>query len=340
MNSSSFDGFTRRTFLAQSSAMGAAALLGLPDRAVAQAAPETTRIRFLYDPVICVAPMFLAEELLRLEGFEDVEYVKRPVGATISSVLAANRADITTVNAPSLMLALDAGRSIVMIAGVHVGCFELFGNDRIQAIRDLKGKKVAISMVGSGEHVYIASMLAYVGMDPRKDVHWITAQTIPDCMRLFVEGKADAFLGFPPQPQELRAKKIGRVIINTTQDRPWSQYFCCMVAARREFAQQHPVATKRALRAILKAADICAQDPQRAARYLVAKNYEPRYELALEVVKELPYRSWREYEPEDTLRFHALRLHEVGMIKSTPQKIIAQGTDWRFLNELKKELKA
>jgi NitT/TauT family transport system substrate-binding protein len=48
---------------------------------------------------------------------------------------------------------------------------------------------------------------------------------------------------------------------------------------------------------------------------------------------------WRDYDPEDTVRFYALRLHEAGMLKSTPQKIIAQGTDWRFLNELKQELK-
>jgi len=41
-----------------------------------------------------------------------------------------------------------------------------------------------------------------------------------------------------------------------------------------------------------------------------------------------------------TVRFWALRLHEVGMIKSDPNKIIADGTDWRFLNELKRELKA
>jgi NitT/TauT family transport system substrate-binding protein len=27
------------------------------------------------------------------------------------------------------------------------------------------------------------------------------------------------------------------------------------------------------------------------------------------------------------------------MIKSSPQKLIAQGTDWRFLNALKKEMK-
>ncbi len=113
-----------------------------------------------------------------------------------------------------------------------------------------------------------------------------------------------------------------------------------MVSARREFAQKYPVATKRALRAFLKAADICAQEPERVARYLAAKGYEPRYEIGLEVLKSLPYARWRQSNPEDTLRFHALRLHEVGLIKSSPHKLTAQASDWRFLNELKREMKA
>jgi NitT/TauT family transport system substrate-binding protein len=72
---------------------------------------------------------------------------------------------------------------------------------------------------------------------------------------------------------------------------------------------------------------------------MVEGGYTPRYDYALESVRELPYGQWREYNPEDTIRFYALRLHEAGMIASSPQKIIAQGTDWRFLDELKKELK-
>jgi NitT/TauT family transport system substrate-binding protein len=72
---------------------------------------------------------------------------------------------------------------------------------------------------------------------------------------------------------------------------------------------------------------------------IVDKGYTPRYDYALQAMQEIPYNRWRDYDPEDTLRFFALRLHEVGMIKSSPQKIIAQGTDWRFLNELKRELK-
>jgi NitT/TauT family transport system substrate-binding protein len=56
-------------------------------------------------------------------------------------------------------------------------------------------------------------------------------------------------------------------------------------------------------------------------------------------MKEIRYARWRDYNAEDTVRFYALRLHESGMIKSAPNKIIAQGTDWRFFNELKRELK-
>ena len=52
------------------------------------------------------------------------------------------------------------------------------------------------------------------------------------------------------------------------------------------------------------------------------------------------YGKWREYDPEDTMRFYALQMHEAGLIKSSPQKIIADGTDWRFFEELKRELKA
>jgi hypothetical protein len=57
-------------------------------------------------------------------------------------------------------------------------------------------------------------------------------------------------------------------------------------------------------------------------------------------LSEVPNGKLREYDPEDTIRFYALRLRDVGFIKSSPQKIIADNTDWRFLNEIRRELKA
>jgi NitT/TauT family transport system substrate-binding protein len=316
-----------------------ASWLALPRIGLAEAPPEIRKIRLVHAPVDCLAPQYLAEELLQTEGFTQIEYVELEKG-TGPSALAEGRADITQWDALSCFQPIDSGKPIVVLSGLHAGCWELFGNDRIRTIRDLKGKTVAIQGFGAGDHVMLSSMLAYVGLAPQRDVVWLEGSKLSDAMGLFIDGKADAFMAFAPQPQHLRAKKIGHVIVDTAQDPPWSQHFCCMVTARRDFVSEYPVATKRALRAFLKAADICAQDPERAAKFLVTKGYETRYDIGLEVLKKLPYDRWRHANPEDTIRFHALRLYEVGMIKNNPNRLIAQGTDWRFLNELKKELKA
>jgi NitT/TauT family transport system substrate-binding protein len=161
-----------------------------------------------------------------------------------------------------------------------------------------------------------------------------------DAKRQLAEGRVDTYLGFPPDPQELRTKGVGHVLLNSSTDRPWSQYFCCMVVGNRDFVRRNPVATKRALRALLKATDLCATQPIRSAQLLVDRGYVENHAYALQTLTDVPYGKWREYNPEDSVRFFGLRLHEVGMVKSTPQKLIAQGSDWRILNELKKELKA
>jgi len=331
---------SRREFLTTMAAAGTGALLGLPsDADTAEPPPETTKIKLDQRPSICRAPQYLAEEFLRSEGFTDIQYVRVKGANEGEVVLASGEVNINMHFAAPNIIRLDAGDPIVILAGAHIGCFELFGTERVRAIRDLKGKTVSVPGPGSSQHVFLSSMIAYVGLDPRKDVNWVT-HPFAESMRLLAEEKIDAFLGFPPEPQELRAKKIGHVVVNSMMDKPWSQYFCCMVAGNQEFVRKNPVATKRALRAIVKAADLSAREPERVARFLVDKGYTKNYEYALQALKDIPHGQWREYDPEDTVRFYSLRLQEVGMIKSSPQKIIAQGTDWRFLKELKKELKA
>ncbi|HKQ24760.1 MAG TPA: ABC transporter substrate-binding protein [Burkholderiales bacterium] len=330
--------WNRREFVKGLAAVaGSAGLFGLdPRQAAAEPLPETTRIRLAQIPGICVAPQYVAEELLRAEGFADVQYVKVESGAMYKA-FGAGEIDISMAFVAPFIIQVDVGNPLLLLAGVHVGCFELFGTDRVHTISDLKGKTVAIPELGSPHHIFLASMASYVGLNPDRDIKFVTRSPI-ESITLLAEKKIDALMGFPPLPQELRAKKIGHVVVSSGTDRPWAQYFCCTVAGHREFVRKQPVATKRALRAILKATNLCATDPERAARLIAAKGYN--YEYALQTMKEIPYDKWREYDPEDAMRFYALRLHEAGMIKSSPQKIIAQGTDWRFLNELKRELKA
>lgn len=331
---------TRRTFVSGVALAGTAGLLGMrPETAGAEPPPETTRIRLAKTGAICMAPHFVAEDLLRSEGFADVQYVPRPDLAAAEQALAAGEADLNVNYALRLVARLDEGAPVVVLAGVHVGCIELFGSDRVRSIRHLKGKRIATGRVGTGLPQLIGVILGQIGLAVPSDVELVT-RPASEAITLFKEGKVDAFIGIPPEPQELRARRIGHVLLDTSRDRPWSQYFCCMISANRDFYRSHPVAAKRAVRAILKAADMCSVDPDGSARVLVERGHTPSYDYARETLRGLPYRAWRDYEPEEALRFYGLRLHEAGLIKSSPKKLITEGADWRILNELKKELKA
>jgi len=318
---------------------GSSAFLGYDLKtANAEPPPETKKIRLIHVPAICGAPQYIAEGLLRSEGFTDVEYV-RPVSETGVSAVAGGRADMTIWDLPTAIPLLDQGKPTIVLAGIHSGCWDLYGNERVQKLRDLKGKRVSVYGVGGGDYILLSSMLAYVGIDPRKDIKWVSGETMMGNMQLFEQGKADAFMAFEPQQQQLQEKKLGRMLINTAKDRPWSQHFCCMLHGNKDFVRNNPIATKRAIRAILKGADACTQDPERAARVIVEKGFSPRYDFAVAALKAIPYGLWRSYDPEATLRFYALRLHEVGMLKSKPIDFVARSADWRFLNDLKRQLK-
>jgi NitT/TauT family transport system substrate-binding protein len=326
---------TRRRFLSTVSLAGAAGLLHAPLSLAAEGALETTSVRLVKDLVICEAPLDVAEELLRAEGFTDIRYVDI-APPHISQSIVRGEVDFGLSFPVFFLPAIDSGVPITVLAGVHVGCFELFARDGIRSIAELRGRSVGLKASPPG---LLTLMAAQVGLDPAKDIHWVTDPSVkpPD---LFAEGKIDAFLGFPPEPQELRARNAGHVILNTALDRPWSQYFCCMLMGNRDHIRKYPVATKRVLRAILKATDLCATEPERAGRRLVDGGFTERLDYARQTLNDVPYNNWREYNAEDTIRFYALRMHEAGLIKSSPNKLIADGTDWRFLNELKRELKA
>jgi NitT/TauT family transport system substrate-binding protein len=299
---------------------------------------ETTTIRLAKTAPLCFAPQYVAEDLLRAKGFTDVRYVDVPPSA-IDPAVVAGEIDMAMTAVGGAIIQADASDAQVMLAGIHVGCYELFANPTVRSITDLKGKTVAVSAERSGRHIHLAAIAAYVGLDLNRETRMVF-DAPADAIRLLSIGQADAFIANPPEPQELRAKGIGHVVLNTAVDRPWSQYFCCMLTVNRAFLQKHPVATRRGLQAILEAADICANEPERAAQTVVDHGFTANSGYAVQSLKDVPYDRWREYDPEDTVRFYSLRLQEVGMIKSSPEQIIQRGTDWRHFNELKRELKA
>jgi NitT/TauT family transport system substrate-binding protein len=325
---------SRRRVLAMMSSACTAGLLRVPRSFAADAPPETTTVRLEKLPIICFAPQYVCEALLRAEGFTDIRYVETTPEA-ISEDLGHGTVDFAANLVPSHIAAIDAGTAITIVGGVHAGCYELVAREDIRGIADLKGKSVGLY----GGLDLISAMVAYVGLDPKKDLAFVNDPALKP-LELFAEGRLDAYLGVPPEPQILHARKVGHVILRTAVDRPWSEYFCCLLAGNRDYVRRHPAATKRVIRAFLKAADLCASAPEQTARTLVEGGFTDRYEYALQTLNENPYGGWRDYGAEDSVRFYALRLHDLGFVKSSPQKILAEGTDFRFFDELKRELKA
>ncbi len=312
---------------------------------VAEPPPETTSIRLISDPevpVLCYAPQYVAEQFLRIEGFTDIQYVPYgPAGASTKTLetIVHSRADICAALGANWIAAIDNDAPVAILCGLHAGCFEVFGNDRVSSVRDLKGKRVAITALGSDDHAFIASAVAYIGLNPQQDIEWVIANP-NDWSRLLAEKEVDVIGTFPPMSYDIHASGIGHVILNTTTDEPWRHYFCCMIGGHRDYISQYPIATKRAVRAIIKANMLCSLEPKSTAQWLVDRGFAQRYDYALKTLEDVPYDAWRTYDPEDTVLFYALRMREAGLISSTPEQIVERGTEWRFLDEVKSALKA
>ena len=329
---------TRRRFLTSFTAAGAAGFIGAPRSFGTEPPPEVTRVRLPVYPKIvdCGVPIYVAEEMLRAEGFTDIQFVTKGTNPDAWMWLADGEIDFHWEYAPELARLIAQNVPLKVLAGLHAGCLELIADRGVANVKSLKGKRVGINQLNSAVHVLVYMMAAHVGLDPARDIEWVTG---PDPLELLAAGKVDAFLGAAPEPQMARARGIGHVILNSALDRPWSQYYCCMLSGNVDYVKNHPVATRRVLRALLKAVDLCVTDPQRVARLTTDNGLASNYDYALQALAELRFDKWRDFDPEDSMRFYALRLREAGKIGASPQQIIANGTDWRFLNEIRRELK-
>ena len=244
---------SRREFAARLAAAAAvAALSGLVQDGRRRAAAGDDEAADLPAASICVAPQYVAEDLLRAEGFTDVQYIKKDGPRAIADALASGEVDITMHFAGAADPAArrrrsdhDPGRRARRL---------------LRAVRDRAGSHDPRSQGQDGrdaeargrpQHVFLASMVAYVGLDPRKDINWVDASA-DESMQLLARGKDRRLPGLPAGPTGA-AREEDRT--RGRQQRGGPAVVAVLLLhgrGNREFVRKHPVATKRALRAILK----------------------------------------------------------------------------------------
>src|SRR5258705_4818689 len=257
--------------------------------------PETTTIRLAKNQTICIAPQYVVSDLLSAEGITNVVYVQSDGGVEQAKAVANGDLDFTLHFSGPLLLQIDRGLRTTILAGIHVGCSGLFAKEGVRSVRDVRGRTVGFQALETSQHIFLSAMATLVGLNPVKDIEWVTSASVKP-IELFAEGKIDAFLVFPPEPQRLRAQNIGHVIVNSAQDRPWSQYFCCMLAGNREVVRKNPIGTKRVVRAMLRPPDLCVSEPALVAQRMVDRRFTARHDCPDHTLSSGSYNRWCDYD--------------------------------------------
>ena len=303
----------RRDFLASLSLAGAAGMLGARGSLADEGPPETTTIRLAFTTAICFAPFDVAEAFLRAEGFTDVQYVKAAGGFSSPQMVASGDLDFGVSFAGTIVYHLDAGLPITAVSGLHAGCYELFAREPIRSISDLKGRRVGIQTLSNSGHLYVSIMAKHVGLDPNEDIEWVVPAD-GNAMELFAErrdrrlprlsaraaGAARPRLQ-PRDPEHAHRPAVVAVFLLHDLRQP-------RLGPRSSGRDQAFPARDLQGRRVLPGRARERRAPSGRWRVREALRLRPRDDPGA------PYEFWHEYDPEDSLRFYALRLHEAGMI--------------------------
>lgn len=297
--------------------------------------PETTTIRLGTLP--CDHPVMASEPFLREEGFTAVEILG-------GGQLASGRVDLDMgFGVPSIAALLEAGQRPVVLAPLHPGCVEIWAQPGITSLQDLRGRTVVVTArtLANLGYSYPAIALKHAGVDPAQ-VNWVV-QPDANPIALYLAGRNDAVFAATVAAAALRANPAtpGRVIHNQLMDRPWSLLACCFLIAREEWYRAHPVAARRAVRAVLRSADAQTASRADAVKRLTDRGLfggPANFDNVLYAASMVPA-NWRALDMERSLRFYAQLLADVGLLKVGVDDII-RTVDPRILEELRAELRA
>ena len=308
--------------------------------------PEISSIRVPNTRAGCNAPFLYARELLLEEGFAEVRSIFTETAYVLIDNVAEGSIDIAYHFIPQILHAIADGVPIVMLGPAHTACAQIVAADYVADLADLRGRRLAVAPVLTpqpGDFAFAASVLQRIGISTPDDVAFVAVEGTD--INTGLGSDFDAVFTYSPLSysalESASASATGgerHVIFDSSVDVPWSQQLCCALFARRQFVEDNPVATRRTVRALMRALNRGASDPGAMAQTMLDASWVVRKDYANRTVAELTLDAWRTHDLADAMRFYGLLLHEAGLVKSTPEQLIQRGTDLTFFNELKEEL--
>jgi len=302
--------------------------------------PETNTIRIACFG--CDAPIMAAERYLRQEGFTDIEITGATSPPEFESALASGKVHLGPMDPPQFASNVQRGQAVVGFGSLHPGCLEIWAHEGIGSLTDLRGRTIVVGSkaISDPPYSYISIVLKYAGVDP-KEVNFV-AQTGANPVNLYLEGKNDAVRVGADRAPALKANPAnkGHMVHSQLMDDPWSKLACCILVTTQDWYHSNPVAAKRAIRAIFRAADFQPDDRADAVKPLTDKGFfggASNFDNVLAAADMVPA-NWRDLDTEKTVRFYGKLLTDVGLLTKSVDEV-AKALDLRIFNELRTELK-
>jgi NitT/TauT family transport system substrate-binding protein len=296
--------------------------------------PETSTVRIAH--LACDAPIMAAERYLQQEGFATIQIVG-------PATVATGRADMAMYFGPiDIAASLQEGERMVALAGLHPGCAEIWAQPGIRSLRDLRGRTIVVrAKTLSDPYAYLAVVLKHAGLDPTRDVNFVV-QPDANPLALYLQGRNDAVYVASAGAGALRANPAnrGHIVHDMMMDDPWARLDCCIIVAAQDWYRAHPVAAKRALRAIFRAADFQPPDRADAVQIVTQRglfggpgNFD-NVRFAANMVPS----NWRDLDLERSVRFFGQLLTDVGLLRVSIDEMV-RVLDVRILRELRAEMR-
>jgi NitT/TauT family transport system substrate-binding protein len=232
--------------------------------------------------LVCEAPLFAAYEngYFKDEGL-DCELVHTDWDA-FQSGMAFDRFDATHTLVSYMIKPIEKGLDVKLTGGVHGGCLRIQAGVKtsIHSVEDLRGKRIAVSTLGSPPMIFASRVLAAHGMDPLKDVSWVIYPA--DVTEIVLNnGQVDAVADSEPIGSLLLNRNCVRTITDQMLDARYKDEFCCVIVVSGRLVRGDPATAAKLTRAIMRGAKWVGVNPRVAAKIEVEKRYVSKADVEL-----------------------------------------------------------
>jgi NitT/TauT family transport system substrate-binding protein len=190
--------------------------------------------------------------------------------AEVPVLLASGQIDANQMMLASLGVLLNSGFDARVASGIHKGCLVIavpVGSD-IRSVEDLRGKTIGVPGLGSTPMVISKRVLTRAGIDASDETGEVEFLAFGpgDLAVAMQNGSVDAIAIVEPGASVLVERGDARIIFDLGVDSKYRDEYCCVMVLNTQFAEGHPDVAARYVRALQKACEFIAQNPELTAR--------------------------------------------------------------------------